>query len=422
MKFTLPYGKSELKFNLPESLAVDWISPRDVVGDAAPEQATLEALNQPQGRFRWADFTHVNSAAIAINDKTRPVPHEVLLPPLLDKLHELGISSENISLLIATGAHAPMTTEEFPTVAPEDILAKYRLISHDCDDQENLEYVGITQRGTPLWINTCFAQADLKIVTGNIEPHQFQGFSGGAKSAAIGLAGRETIHHNHAMMTHPEARLGEYVKNPARQDIEELGELIGVDLALNAILDAGKKIVHVLAGEPRDVMERGIPLAQKIYQVPVEQLYDLMIVSPGGHPKDINVYQAQKGLAHALQVMNVGGCVLLAAACPQGSGSSQYEDWVMSKDTSQEVIEKFKQLGFEIGPHKAFQIARDSSKVNLLLYSDLDPEFARALLLTPIQDFQRTLDCRLKTYQRDGIISIGIMPFASATIPYLDCN
>jgi lactate racemase len=422
MDYTVPYGKGEMKFVLPDSIVVDIISPKEVDPHPAPEQAVREALKLPRGGFSWGDFCKAQSAVIAINDKTRPVPHEVLLPPLLEKLDSLGISAEHIQLLIATGTHTPMTADEFPAILPEEILARYKVISHDSDNQEDLKYLGITERGTPLWVNARFAQADLKVVIGNIEPHQFQGFSGGAKSAAIGLAGRQTINHNHAMMTHPEARLGEFEKNPARQDIEELGELIGVDLSLNAILDPGKKIVHVLAGKPRTVMESGIPLARQICQIPVQKLYDLMIVSPGGHPKDINIYQAQKGLAHALQVMNEGGCVLLAAACAQGSGSSHYEDWVVNKNSSQEVIEEFKQLGFEIGPHKAYQIARDSSMVNLLLYSDLDPEFARALLLNPIQDFQTSLDKCVNSCRREGIISVGVMPYASATIPYLQNN
>jgi len=418
MEYALPYGKTELKFRLPDSLPVDVISPKEIVPHPAPELAVLDALEQPRGRFSWDDVGEAQSAAIAINDKTRPVPHDLLLPPLLQKLEALGISKERVALLIATGTHPPMRPEEFPAILPGKILANYGVISHDCDDQDALEFAGETQRGTPVWINTHFAQADLKIVIGNIEPHQFQGFSGGAKSAAIGLAGRATINHNHAMMTHPDAVLAEFHKNPARQDIEEMGKILGVDLALNAILNPHKKIVHVLAGDPFAVTESGIPLARQICQIPVQQPYDLMIVSPGGYPKDINVYQSQKGLAHGLQVTKAGGTVILAAACSQGTGSAHYEDWVVGKTSSQEVIEGFNRLGFEIGPHKAFQIARDSSKVDLMVYSDLEPEFARSLLLNPIQDLQATLDAALNHITSGQ--RVGILPHASATIPYLE--
>jgi len=418
MEIHIPYGKGKLKFHLPDSIAVETISAKKIGAHNAPKQAALEALNQPQGRFRWNDFVDARTAAIAINDKTRPVPHDVLLPPLLQKLEALGFAAENIILMIATGAHHPMLPDEFLSVLPESILDRYSVVSHDCDAQDAQEYLGKTKRGTPIWVNTQFVKSDLKIVIGNIEPHQFQGFSGGAKSASIGLAGRETINHNHSMMILPNARLGEYDKNPARQDIEEMGKILGVDLAMNAILDQEKKIVKVLAGDPCSVMKAGIPLARKICQVAVLHSFDLMIVSPGGYPKDINVYQAQKGLAHALQVMNAGGSVFLTAACTEGSGSSHYEDWVVGKKSSEEVIRKFKEIGFQIGPHKAYQIARDSTKVDLMVYSELEPKFACSLLLNPIQDFQSSLDAaisRLKPGQR-----VGILPYASSTIPHLE--
>jgi nickel-dependent lactate racemase len=115
------------------------------------------------------------------------------------------------------------------------------------------------------------------------------GFSGGVKTAAIGLAGRETINANHSLMLDPRSDLARYEDNPCRQDVEEIGQMIGVQFALNGVLNEAKKIVRVFAGNPRAVMEQGIPLVREIYEVHAEQPFDLMIVSPGGHPKDINL-------------------------------------------------------------------------------------------------------------------------------------
>lgn len=417
MEICIPYGKGDLKFELPDSIPVDIITPRQVNAHIAPEQAVLEALEQPQGYFRWERFRHAKTAAIAINDKTRPVPHDILLSPLLGKLKDLGIAAENIVILIATGAHLPMTADEFHKVVPPEILESYTVLSHNCDSKENLKYVGKTQRGTPVWVNARFYQADLKIVVGNIEPHQFQGFSGGAKSAAIGLAGRESINHNHALMTDPNARLAKYDANPARQDVEEMGKLIGVDLALNAVLNPNKEIVYALAGEPVAVMQAGIPLSQQICQVAVQHMYELMIVSPGGHPKDINVYQSQKGLAHAARITRPGGTIILAAACGEGSGSPHYEDWVMGKKSSEDVMRQFEIEGFCIGPHKAFQIARDSLNVCVCLYSHLDDSLAQSLLFNPVNDFQTSVHSALADLPPGE--KIGILPYAASTIPFL---
>ncbi|RIK70977.1 MAG: hypothetical protein DCC66_03645 [Planctomycetota bacterium] len=116
---------------------------------------------------------------------------------------------------------------------------------------QNLIYAGDTPRGTPVYINRQYMQAELKLVVGNIEPHQFMGFSGGVKSAAVGLTGKKTINQNHALMTHPDSRLGEYENNLARQDVEAIGKIIGIHFALNAILNEKKQIVKVVAGDPR---------------------------------------------------------------------------------------------------------------------------------------------------------------------------
>jgi nickel-dependent lactate racemase len=326
--FSLPYGMGELSFRLPDSLNAEVIAPKDAPPAPDPLGLVRAALGAPVAGADLADFRGSSSAAIAINDKTRPVPHQYLLPALLSHLEDIGFAPESIRLIIATGVHPPMTPEEYSRVVPPDILDRYPVQCHDPDDWENLLHLGTTSRGTPIWINRLFFEAELRIVVGNIEPHQFQGYSGGVKSAAIGLAGRDTINHNHAMMTDARARLGCYADNPARQDVEEIGQQIDVHFALNAILNGEREIVHTLAGNPAGVIGAGIPLSREIHQVEVAAPFDLVIASPGGHPKDIDLYQSQKALAHASLVTRDGGTVIVAAACPEGSGSRSYEAWM----------------------------------------------------------------------------------------------
>lgn len=424
--YHLPYGRTELTVTLPDDAAVTVLAPRAVAAPADGQRLVAEALDQnplprsPGGRPRHC--------AIAINDKTRPVPHGYLLPPLLARLEAAGFGPDEVTLLIATGAHPPMPPAEFSAVVPDEILARYHVVSHDAEAGAALVHLGQTARGTPVWANRLFASADLRIVVGDIEPHQFQGFSGGVKSAAIGLAGKATINANHGMMSNPKAQIGRYDDNPCRQDVEEIGRIIGVHYALNAILDEDRHIVRALAGSPVDVMLAGIPIVRDIYEVAVAEPFDLVIASPGGHPKDINVYQAQKALGHGSLVTRDGGVVIVAAACPEGAGSRGYEAWMDDpRMTSHEaVLARYRDEGYRLGPHKAYLVSRDASRVRLIFVSEMTPEDAGRLLLNPVTgrpgssaQEQLRLAISEALSQLGADARIGVLPWANATIPVL---
>jgi nickel-dependent lactate racemase len=417
MEIAVPYGHTTIKGYFPDFYKVDLIEAPNPPALQNPQKAIKDAIVSPKGNFNWKEYEQVKSVGIAINDKTRPVPHKHLLPPLLDQLAGLGIVDSAITFYIAVGSHVPIQNDELSTLLPDSITNRYSVVSHDSEDEQLLISLGETTRGTPIITNRSFHETQLKIVVGNIEPHQFAGFSGGVKTAAIGLAGIQTINQNHSLLSDPKCKLGEYVSNPIRQDIEEIGEKIGVHFALNAILNQDKQIVHVLAGDPVVVMQTGIPLSRQICQKPVDSSYDLLIVSPGGYPKDINLYQSQKALAHASLIIKPGGTIILAAACPEGTGSQKYEAWMKGMTCFNEVLERFKQEGFRIGPHKAFLIARDGSKINLLFISEMDPIKAQSLLLPTRENLQKAIDSVM--YRIDKNSRIGVLPHASSTIPFI---
>jgi len=218
-------------------------------------------------------------------------------------------------------------------------------------------------------------------------------------------------------MIEPGADLGRYEDNPVRQDVEEIGRMIGVNLAINTILDFDKDIAHVFAGDPVEVMKAGIPLVRKEYEIQVETPFDVVITAPGGHPKDINLYQAQKALSHASRVTKDGGTVILVAACPEGTGNARYEQWIKGMASHEAVLERFAQEEFRLGPHKAFQIARDAVRIKPLIKSEMADEFVRSLLLTPIQDVTDALQVVLRDLPDDA--RIGVIPIANATLPVL---
>lgn len=417
--YSIPYGQTHTTFFLDDQLSADVILPpvTSSLTQVEIDQKIDQALSHPLGGIPLDAFRDAKSVAIAVNDKTRPVPYRIMLPPLLARLDQIGIDQGAIKLYIATGTHTPMPPEEFLRILPQEVIDKYTVVSHDCDDSNNQTRLGITSRGTELDVNRAFFQSDLKIVTGNIEPHHFAGFSGGAKTAAIGLGARSTINTNHSMLVDPNSMIGIYENNPLRQDIEEMGDMIGAHYALNFILSGEHEVADVLFGQPRLVMQQGIPIARQICQTRVRGTYDLVIASAGGHPKDINLYQAQKAMTHASLMTRKGGMIILAAACPEGPGSASYEAYVQGISSQQDILDKFQKDGFKVGPHKSFQIARLLLNYKFILVSNMDQERVRRLLIDPDDNLQRAVDRSLRILPSQS--AIAVLPHATSTIPMM---
>lgn len=417
-KYDLPYGRGSLALNLDTPAYVERLLPSSIAGVSDPEAAIAAALADPVDDRPLSRIRNVRKVAIAINDKTRPVPHHVMLPPLLRSLKDLGLPPAAITLVIATGTHIPMPPSSFERVVPPEVLARYPVISHD-SDADDLVDLGVTAAGTPVRMNRRFMEADLRIVVGNIEPHHFAGFSGGVKSGAIGLAGRETIAANHSLLQDPRSVLARYADNPLRQDIEDIGRRVNIHFALNVVMNDAKEIAKAFAGDPRAVMAAGIPWVRRMYEVPVVAPFDVMITCPGGYPKDINLYQAHKAVSCANRVTREGGTIILVAACEDGVGSTGYEQFMARGFASHEAaMAQFVREPFRIGPHKAFIFGRDAVRLKqIYVVSEIEPARVRALLLAPA-----TLDEAIARAVTPLTASarVGIMPYANATIPFLD--
>ena len=418
IEYRVPYGEGELTFHLPQSVKPVIFRPKKEAGARDPVKLVENSLLFPRGGVNLEEVRGSKTVAVSVNDKTRPAINHILLPSLLDHLRKLGFRKNQVQFYIATGTHPPMSESEYRLILPPDVIDEYSINCHNCVNKQGAKFLGYTSRGTPVWINAGYANADLKIVVGIIEPHQFQGFSGGVKSAAIGLAAEETINHNHSMMNDPNARFGVYENNPARQDVEEIGRILGINFAINAVLNSEREIVEVLSGDPVQVMKEGLSRSQKINQVHVAKKYGLVIASPGGYPKDINLYQAQKALAHAGVVTKDGGVIILVAACNEGTGSKAYEKFIANKSSHQEVFDEFKKMGFTVGEHKAYQIAQIALRVQVILVSEMPDRLVQGCLLKSAGSIDEALIPALQNLRElDGI---AIMPEAASMIPYLD--
>lgn len=412
-KYSVPYGRTHIDFDLPETAKVNVIKPMLLPGAEDQAGEVARALDEALAK---RPLPNEGDAVVVISDPTRPVPNKIILPVLLGRMEAAGIPREKITILVASGLHKPAREELLRELVGDDLFDRYRVVPHDALDRENLVNFGTTDRGTPIWVNRIFAQSKIRILTGLTDPHQFAGFAGGWKSLGVGVAGAETIAGSHALLMDPNSDMGIYDTNPTRNEISEVGRRVGATLAVNVIVNTEKQIVKALAGEPEEVEKAGVEMSAKIAQVEVPQEYDVVIASQGGYPKDRDMYQAQKALAHATKAVRKGGTIILVAECIDGSGNEKFEEWMEAAKTPEDVIERMGREGFQMGAHKAFLLARTMVKARVLLVSDcMPPALGKKLMLEQYSTIEAALEA---TFARYGTsISIAVMPKASSTIP-----
>jgi len=411
-RIKIPYGKNFLLHEFSNEYSFDLILPNETIVTRKEEQEIIKnALNNYIGNEKQLFIDPLCKVAIAVNDHTRPIPNNLLLPPLLKKIENFGIPSENISIFIATGTHKSLSKNHIKELLPPEIEGKYDVITHNCDDQKNLSFLGHSMSGTPIYINKEYYLSDIKIVVGQIEPHHFMGFSGGVKSAVIGLGGRKTIEVNHSKIINQKAKMGIFYTNPMRKEVEKIGKIIGVDIAFNVVLNSKKQVTNAFYGDPYRVMQEGIESSASFCQVDNNRKYDMVIASPGGYPKDINLYQSQKAITHACTFLKENGIVILAAACSEGPGDKLFEDFFQGKHTWLEIINSFKKQKFSIGPHKAYQLALQLKDHPIILISDMKPKKVKSMLLIPARDISEAISIFKNLLPK--MARIAVLPYAT---------
>ena len=413
----LKYGKEEIQLPIQDENIIKILNLKKQKALLNPENRLKSLLKNPINSLSLGDLIIQKKAKkilIIVNDITRPTPYEVILPPLLDELHQIGIKKENIIFMVATGIHRSNSQEEIKGMFGENIFSAYKFINHNCDDP-HLKNLGKLKSGNKLWVDPIISDADFIITTGVIVPHYFAGFSGGRKSILPGICGRKTIEGNHSQMVHPNARSGNLKDNPVHQEMQEAAEKVGVDFNINVITDEHSEIIEIVAGELLASWQQGVEICKQIYICPIEKKADVVIVSAGGYPKDINVYQAQKALNNAYQAIKPGGTIILLAECSEGYGEPTFEKWVEEANSPDDIIERLNKK-FILGGHKAYAIAKLTEEVEVILISSLPPEKVRKLFFIPMENIFQALNYIQDKYGKD--FQAYILPSGNTVLPF----
>ena len=418
MKVNLAYGSGHLPIEVPDDRTTV-IEPTHIDGLADEKMAVLDALQNPLGSQALLERIPADTKiCIAFTDLTRATPNDRIIPWLLE---HLGEPNDNITLLNQLGTHRPNTREELETMLTPEVVANYRVLNHEPENPEALVQVGTTADGTPALINRHIVDADLRIITGFIEPHFFAGFSGGVKGIMPGCAGLETVMSNHGAKNigDPQATFGITEGNPLWEELRNIALKTGPSFLLNVTLNEQRDITNVFAGDIIEAHKSGCAFVKNSAMQRVEQPFDIVVTTNSGYPLDLNLYQGVKGMSAGARVLKKGGTLILAAECREGvPGGSPLDDLLRSADSIEEILTMLSTPGFVRPEQWQAQIqALVQRHAEVLVHSMLDNDTIEACHLVPCGDISAEVTKRL--YQLGPDARMAVLPQGPLTIPYL---
>ncbi|MTI81428.1 MAG: nickel-dependent lactate racemase [Firmicutes bacterium] len=417
MNIKLRYGNKNIEFSLKDENVAGVLYPQSKINKKA-EEIIAQAMSAPissEPLYKIVERKKPDSVAIIISDATRPIPYKLMLPPVLNELHLAGIKSQQITIIIGTGCHRANSCEETKLALGEDIIREYQVINHNCDDE--LTSIGRLTDGTELLINTMAAKANLKIALGSIIPHKLAGYSGGSKAILPGISGRAAITANHSMMNDPRAAEGKWLNNPVRRQMDEAAKLAGLEYILNVVCNENNQVMVAVAGDVENAWQEGVKHCQQISSVSVPYKCPVTIISCGGYPRDLNVYQSIKSITNASKLTEKRGTIVVVARCQDGYGDDIFCQWLKDAFRPEDLIERINNK-FVLGGHKGSVVADIVKRHEVVLVSDLTEKEVKNLFMV----YQPNINSALRYVEKKHgpEYRAWVIPYAGLVLPKVE--
>ena len=413
MRVRLEYGRTGLEVDLPDRPGTRTLAYKDAIPLPDPDAALQAVLENPTGTPPLAELAKRRTdACIVICDITRPVPNEMMLRPMLTTLEAAGIPRDKITILIATGLHRPNEGDELIEIVGEYIAGNYRIENHHGQVLDEHTYLGDSPRGVPIWIDSHYVNADLKITTGLIEPHLMAGFSGGRKLICPGIAALETVKvwHGPDFLESPKADCGILEGNPVHEENTWIGRKTGCDFIANVVIDAGRRPLKFVAGDMVEAFHEGVDFVRDVVRDTVPEPVDIVVTSCAGYPLDTTFYQAVKGLTGALPIVKQGGTIILAVSLSEGIGSPQFQQLFDENESLEIFMERI--LGkdyFVMDQWQLEELAKVCRKAKVKIVSDgLPAETINKLFVESAPSIEQAVADSLAEYGSDA--SMAVIP------------
>jgi lactate racemase len=419
MKVNLAYGQGHLAVDLPEDRTTV-IEPAYRAGLPDERAAVVAALDHPIGARPLREWVKPDDrVCIAFTDLTRATPNHRLIPWLLDYLAE--VPRERITLLNQLGTHRPNTPAELEQMLTPEVVRNYRVLNHEAEDPAALTAFGTMRDGTPALINRHLAEADVRIITGFIEPHFFAGFSGGIKGIIPGCGGLRSIMSNHGFKNIGDANstFGVTVGNPLWEELRDVALRVGPSFLLNVSLNERRDITGVFAGDLIEAHRAGCEFVRKSAMQKVKAPFEIVVTTNSGYPLDLNLYQGVKGMSAGARIVEKGGLLILACECREGiPPDSPLDKLLLGAKSSEEILGMLSTPGFVRPEQWQAQIqALIQRQAEVVLRSSLTDDLVRRAFLRPCPDIGDAVRQRLAALGPHA--RVAVLPQGPLTIPYL---
>ncbi len=427
--YEFAYGKGTQNVDLPEEHIIYDLRGKEVPVEKNIAAAALKAIRNPIDSRPLSEIVKPGEKiAIVVSDETRLCYTDRFLPVIVKELNEQGIPDNDIDIVIATGTHRAQTPEEDILVLGEPMVKRFRVHQHDCRDTDSLVYKGTTSRGNKVYINKIVANADKVIATGAVTLHPMAGFGGGRKAIVPGVAGLETINHNHVLALaekpgegcNPNVTAAKLEGNPFHEDLMECVEFVDPDFLLDVVLTSDGGLYEVVAGNWKTAFYKGCKDLLEISGIPVTQQADVVIASGGGYPKDINLYQGTKSHMNVDAAVKPGGIAIIMLECPDIKEPAVFTDWLIKSDlkkTEQEVRDNFYMAAFVA--YKSRCIIENHTVYLVTLRENFD--FVRMTGQIPVETVAEAWKLAQEKLAAEGKAdyTITLMGHAPVTLPVL---
>jgi len=417
LRLSIPYGKDEVEFEIAESNLMGVFRPRSVPGVSDESKAVRDALLDPIECEPLPEIAKgKNRIVIIATDVTRPTKDRVIVPTILDVLAQAGVREERIKVIIGRGQHREMTQEEIERKVGKKVFDRVEVVQHDPDGE--VVDLGVTRKGNRILVNSEVVRADLKISTGNIVPHRYAGFGGGAKSILPGVCGRQTIYRNHLYVVEGKSGPGVLEDNPIRMEMDEVAAVVGLDFIVNTVMNSEGRIVKVLAGHFLKAHGEGVRFARDLLGVRLPSKAEIVVSS--GSPMDINFYQASKALEMGDRAVADGGTFILASPCYEGIGDKDLYRFLTLK-SAWEILSELREpkpTTNLVSAVIAYLMARARERIEIVWVSDgLKREQVEAMGFKKSESVQTAVN---RSLERSGKqCRVAVFPQGPITLPFL---